>query len=144
MSSLATKGRVIDYTTTQAQRAAGVTTRQMWHWMTQQVIQPSVAKAGGAGGTNMWSEDDVAVLVMLGELARLGVEADNLRILEPQLRQVRTRSAPQSSEVLVVSRSPLEVFGARFAAVGKLLRDGSSSAYWVVDLRRRPAPTQIA
>lgn len=92
----------------------------------------------------MWSEDDVAVLVMLGELARLGVEAENLRILEPQLRQVRAHLSPQSSEVLVVSRSPLEVFGARFAALGKLLRDGPSSAYWIVDLRRRPPPPQIA
>lgn len=130
------KGRVIDYTTTQAQRAAGVTTRQMWHWMTQQVIEPSVAKAGGAGGTNMWSDDDVAVLAMLGELARLGVEADNLRLLEPQLRNVRSQGLPLAPDVLVVCRDPLQVKALRYGALGKALKDAEASAYWVVDLHR--------
>lgn len=128
------KGRVIDYTTTQAQRAAGVTTRQMWHWMTQQVIEPSVAKAGGAGGTNMWSDDDVAVLAMLGELARLGVEADNLRLLEPQLRDVRRHGGPLAPDLLLVCRVPLEVKALRYGALGKTLKDAEASAYWVVDL----------
>lgn len=134
MHSLATKGPVISsYTTTQAQRAAGITTRQLWHWMTQQVIEPSVAKAGGAGGTNMWSEDDVAVLSMLGELARLGVEAENLRLVQPQLRILFLSGPP---ELVVISRSPIEAQGVRVSNLARTFRESEAAGFWVLDLRR--------
>lgn len=141
MTSVATKGPAIatSYTTTKAQRAAGITTRQLWHWMTQQVIEPSVAKAGGAGGTNLWSDDDVAVLSMLGELARLGVEVDHLRLLQPQLRTAVLRDLA-TSDVVVISRAPLEAQSVRVANLARVIRDSDSAGFWVLDLRRLRSP----
>lgn len=67
-TDIAQEGRLL--TSQQAADAAGITTRQLDHWVRiGQVIQPSSTPWQGSGVHRRWTPDEVRVLAVLGQLA---------------------------------------------------------------------------
>lgn len=66
------------YSSTEAAKRAGLSYRQVDYWVRKRLIVPTV-EANGTGTRRQFSDEDVALLVMLASLRREGYELEALR-----------------------------------------------------------------
>lgn len=70
-----------------AQRAAGITYRQLDYWARTELVVPSVRHAAGSGSHRLYSFRDILVLKVVKRLLDAGVSLQQIRIAVDALRQ---------------------------------------------------------
>lgn len=70
-----------------AQRAAGITYRQLDYWARTGLVEPSVRSAGGSGTQRLYGFRDVLVLKVVKRLLDSGVSLQQIRVAVEHLRE---------------------------------------------------------
>ena len=70
-----------------AQRAAGITYRQLDYWARTGLVEPSVRSATGSGTQRLYSFRDVLVLKVVKRLLDTGVSLQQIRVAVEHLRE---------------------------------------------------------
>ncbi len=70
-----------------AQRAAGITYRQLDYWARTQLVEPSIRGAAGSGSARLYSFQDVLVLKVVKRLLDTGVSLQQIRVAVEHLRE---------------------------------------------------------
>ncbi len=70
-----------------AQRAAGITYRQLDYWARTGLVEPSVRSAGGSGTQRLYGFRDVLVLKVVKRLLDTGVSLQQIRVAVEHLRE---------------------------------------------------------
>lgn len=75
------------YRGTTAQRAAGITYRQLDYWARTGLVEPSIRTAAGSGSQRLYSFRDVLVLKVVKRLLDTGVTLQQIRVAVEHLRE---------------------------------------------------------
>ncbi|MBW3086280.1 putative HTH-type transcriptional regulator [Austwickia sp. TVS 96-490-7B] len=70
-----------------AQRAAGITYRQLDYWARTGLVEPSIREAAGSGSARLYSFRDVLVLKVVKRLLDTGVSLQQIRVAVEHLRE---------------------------------------------------------
>jgi len=70
-----------------AQRAAGITYRQLDYWARTGLVEPSIRVAAGSGSQRLYSFRDVLVLKVVKRLLDTGVTLQQIRVAVEHLRE---------------------------------------------------------
>ncbi len=70
-----------------AQRAAGITYRQLDYWARTGLVEPSIRSAAGSGSQRLYSFRDVLVLKVVKRLLDTGVSLQQIRVAVEHLRE---------------------------------------------------------
>jgi DNA-binding transcriptional MerR regulator len=70
-----------------AQRAAGITYRQLDYWARTHLVEPSIRTAAGSGSQRLYSFRDVLVLKVVKRLLDTGVSLQQIRVAVEHLRE---------------------------------------------------------
>ena len=79
----------------------GISYRQLDHWTTTKVIQPSITNVKGTGNHREFSGDDVLYIRLIKDLLDQGYDLRHLRIIGRQIRKCLTKIVP--GHVLVIN-----------------------------------------
>ncbi|GAB77461.1 MerR HTH family regulatory protein [Austwickia chelonae] len=75
------------YRGSMAQRAAGITYRQLDYWARTGLVEPSIRSATGSGSQRLYSFRDVLVLKVVKRLLDTGVSLQQIRVAVEHLRE---------------------------------------------------------
>ena len=70
-----------------AQRAAGITYRQLDYWARTGLVEPSIRGAAGSGSQRLYGFRDVLVLKVVKRLLDTGVSLQQIRVAVEHLRE---------------------------------------------------------
>jgi predicted RNase H-like HicB family nuclease len=88
------------YSSQEACRLAGISYRQLDHWVRQLVIKPA-QPAHGSGSARGWSPLEVVQLRIMSELRKAGVSLPRLRRTAGWLRKALSKVAPRADLTFV-------------------------------------------
>lgn len=83
-----------------AQRAAGITYRQLDYWARTHLVEPSIRTAAGSGSQRLYSFQDVLVLKVVKRLLDTGVSLQQIRVAVEHLRE---RGVEALAEITLMS-----------------------------------------
>ncbi|PIE97475.1 MAG: transcriptional regulator [Propionibacterium sp.] len=83
-----------------AQRAAGITYRQLDYWARTGLVVPEIRKAGGSGTQRLYSFRDVLLLRVVKRLLGIGISLQQIRVAVDHLRE---RGVEDLTEITLLS-----------------------------------------
>ncbi len=139
-----------------AQRAAGITYRQLDYWARTGLVEPSIRVAAGSGSQRLYSFRDVLVLKVVKRLLDTGVTLQQIRVAVEHLRERGVDDLAQitlmsdgasvyectsSDEVIDLVQGGQGVFG---IAVGRVWREVEGDLAHLPTEHLDDEPTEVA
>lgn len=109
----------------------GLTYRRLDYLVRTEVIKPSIVHSRGSGEANIFSEQDVKIIKIIGQLGELGAQTDVLRKVAGYLQ---TTPSFSSNDYLIVSFTPPGIVNCKLCSDDALLRVIHDTASWVVNI----------
>ncbi len=125
-------------------RRTGISSRRLGHWDRLGIVSPSISPARGSGSRRVYSEDDIAYVLLVNEMRRFGCTLDLARAVTGSVRGMAHQSGSLSGMRVVAKADKIQFCGTDPEEFAIAIQEAGGAMVYNVDVFVREAATICA